>query len=71
MQSMIACRGVDLQLVAFLTLVPEGREWSASCSSHFTPGESEPRTHSVGVYGGLSISLDALAKTKISCHCKE
>ena len=71
MQTMIACRGVDVQLHAFLTLVPEGAEWSASCCSRFTPGESNPRTHSVGVFGGFSISLDALAKMKISCHCRE
>jgi len=71
MQTMIACRVVDLELHAFLALVQEGGECSASCCSHFTPGESNPRTHSVGVFGGLSISLDALAKMKISCHCRE
>jgi hypothetical protein len=68
MQTMIACRGVDVQLHV-LTLVPEGGEWSASCCSHFTLGESDTRTLSVEVFEGLIISLDALAKLEISCHC--
>lgn len=51
MQTVILCRGVDVKLHAFLTLVPEGGEWSASCCIRFTPGECDPRTHSVGIFG--------------------
>jgi hypothetical protein len=45
---MKAYAGVDVQIHIFLTSKLAGREWSASCPCHFTPGERAPGTHWIG-----------------------
>jgi hypothetical protein len=47
-------------------LALDGGEWSASCSSHFTPGEIAPRTHCVGDWMGPRAGLDSVEKRKVS-----
>jgi len=57
--------GVVVQLHTFLTLAPDGGEWSASCLSCFTPGTK---------WVGPTASLDTLAKIKLlitDCPCWE
>jgi len=58
------------QLNAFLTLAPDGGEWSASRPSHFTPG-----AHWIGGswWVGLRVGLDTVVKRKKShqCPCQE
>jgi hypothetical protein len=49
----------ESKLHAFLTLALDGYKWSASCWSHFTPGEGAPTTYWIEVWVGPRASLDA------------
>jgi hypothetical protein len=42
-------------------------EWSASRPSRFTPGETVPGTHWLGVWVGDIVGLDAVKGSKIKC----
>jgi len=55
---------VEILFLALLTSVLDGGEWSASCSSHFTPGEIAPSTNWGGCWVGPIASLDVVAKKK-------
>jgi hypothetical protein len=44
----------------FFILALEGREWSATHSGRFTPGERAHGTHYIGDWVGPRTSLDAL-----------
>jgi len=55
---------VEIQLYTFLTLAFDGREFSASCPSCFTPGERAPGTHWIEGWVCLTAVLDAVAKRK-------
>jgi hypothetical protein len=44
--------GVEMQLHAFLTLVLDGGEWSASRPGRFTRRERASDTHWIGGWGG-------------------
>jgi hypothetical protein len=59
---MNAYGGVDIQTNVLLTLGLVGGEWSASCPSHFTPGERAPSTHWIGGWVGPRASLDDMEK---------
>jgi hypothetical protein len=50
-------------------LALEGGEWSASCPSHFTPGERDPDTHWISGWVGLAASLDTVEKRQIPNPC--
>jgi len=62
---------VKVQVHSFLTLALDGGEWSVSCPSHFTPGESAPIVHLVGGWMDHTASLYASEKRKISYSCWE
>jgi hypothetical protein len=49
----------------FLPSVKEGGEWSASCSSCFTPEETARDTHCTGGWVDPRESVDAVKKRKI------
>jgi hypothetical protein len=53
------------KLSIFLTLALDGGDWSASCPSHFTPGETAPATHWIGHWVSLRASQDDLELKKI------
>jgi hypothetical protein len=53
----------------FLTSALDGREWSASRLSSFTPGE-RGRRYPLG-WVGLRAGLDIMEKRKISYPCRE
>jgi hypothetical protein len=53
-----------VQIHVFLTSALVGGEWSASCSSLFTPGEKVPGTHWKGGWLGPRAGLDDLEKRK-------
>jgi hypothetical protein len=68
----------------FLTLAPNGGEWSASRPGRFPPSEIVSGAHFIGGYGGLdmvtkSLSLSRIepgcsalvSQTELSCHIKE
>jgi hypothetical protein len=48
-----------------LTLALDGREWSASLPSRFTPRERAPGTHWIGGWVGPRAVLDAVVKRTI------
>jgi hypothetical protein len=54
--------GVEIQVHIFLTLVLDGGEWSTSCPSHFTLGETVPCTHYIGGWVGPTTGLDTVVK---------
>jgi hypothetical protein len=51
--------------LSFLTLAPDGGEWSTSCSGHFFPGEGAPGTHWIGSWVGCVAGLDTLKKGNV------
>jgi hypothetical protein len=57
-------------LLAFLTLMLDGGEWSASHSGCFTSWE-KTGTHRVGGFVGPRAGLDTVAKREGSCPCWE
>jgi hypothetical protein len=61
---MKAYGGVDVYIHIFLTLVLDGREWSASCPSHFTPGKRAPGTHWIGGLVDPTAGLDDVENRK-------
>jgi hypothetical protein len=63
--AMKAYARVDVYTHVFLTSALVGGEWSASLSSHFTPGERAPRTQWIGGWVGRRIGLEVLEKRKI------
>jgi hypothetical protein len=54
--------GVEVQLHSFLTSALDGREWSASCASRFTPGVRDHGTHWIGGWVGLRAGLDTVTR---------
>jgi len=54
--------GVEVRILTFSTSTLGGREWSVTCSGHFTPGERAPSTYWVGVWVGPRAALDAVVK---------
>jgi hypothetical protein len=58
--------GVEVQLDAFVTLVLDRSEWSASRLGHFTSRETAPGTQSVGGWVDPRAGMDAVAKRKNS-----
>jgi hypothetical protein len=56
--------GVGVQIKVLLTLTFIRGEWSASCPSHFIPGERAPRTHWIGGWVGPRAGLDNMEKKK-------
>jgi hypothetical protein len=61
---MKAYGGVDVYIHIFLTSALAGGEWSASCPSHFTPGERAPCTHWIGGWVDPRAGQDDLEKKK-------
>jgi len=57
--------GVEIKLHAFLTSGLDEGEWSASCPTHFIPGERDPGTHRVGRWVGPRAGLNAVEKRKV------
>jgi hypothetical protein len=53
-------------LHAFLTTALDGGGWSASCSSHFTPGGRAPGAHWIGGWEGPRVGLDTVSKRRIN-----
>jgi len=49
--------GMEVYLHAFLTLALDGGEWSASCSSFYTPILRVPSTHWIWGWVGPRVSL--------------
>jgi len=47
------------------------REWSGSRAGRFTLGEQAPVTRWIGGWMGPRIGLDAVAKKRKSCLCRE
>jgi hypothetical protein len=60
--AMKAHEAVDVQIHIFLTSALVGRDWSASRSGNFTPGERDPGTHRRGDWVDLRAGLDDLEK---------
>jgi hypothetical protein len=60
-----------VQLYAFLTSAQDGGDWPDSRPGRFSPGERSRLTHCIGGYVGPRASLDAVAKRKKSCLCRE
>jgi hypothetical protein len=56
--------GVDVQIQVFLTWALVGGGWSASCPGRFTPGETAPGTHWIGVWVDPRAGLDNVEKRK-------
>jgi hypothetical protein len=54
-----------------LTSALDGGEWSASRPGPFTPVEITPGNHWTGGCVGPRAGLDAVAKRKIPCPCRE
>jgi hypothetical protein len=54
---------------SFLTLTPDGGEWSSSRPNRFTPGENASSNHSIEGWVGRRACLDVLEKRKVSCPC--
>jgi hypothetical protein len=57
--------GVDVQIHVFTTLALVLGELSASCPSHFTPGEIAPSVHWIGGWVGPRNGLDDMKSRKI------
>jgi hypothetical protein len=62
---MKAYGGVDVQIHIFSTSALAGGEWSASCPSRFSPGETRPGTHWIGGWVHPGASLDNVQKRKL------
>jgi len=60
-----------MQLHALLTSVLHAAEWSASGYGRFTPGERAPALLWIGGWVGTRADLDAVAKRKSLCPCRE
>jgi len=71
--SMKTYGGVDMYLHVFLTSVVDGGEWSASRSSHFTPGEEIPVIHWIGDWVDHRANVDVVVRRRKAflCSCQE
>jgi len=63
--------GMKVYLYTFLTNPLDGGQWSASQNGRFIPWEREPGIRLIGGCVGPKASLDAVAKGKIPCPCRE
>jgi hypothetical protein len=68
MQAVMACEVVKFHFHSFLIRKLDGREWSASRTVYFTPGERTPLTE---LWKGPRVGLGALQKGKFSSHWQE
>jgi hypothetical protein len=62
---------VEVLLHIFITSVLDGGQWSASCPSHFTPGEGASNTHLIGSWIGPRASVYMVVKRKITAPYSE
>jgi hypothetical protein len=58
---------VEVQLHAFLISALDGKEWLASRSGYFSPGERAPGTYWIRGWVGPRVSLEAVEKTHFPC----
>jgi hypothetical protein len=57
--------GVDVWIHIFLTSALAGGEWSVSRPGRFTPRESSPSMHGIGVWVDPRASMDEVEKRKL------
>jgi hypothetical protein len=59
---------MKIKLHAFLNSAPDGGEWTAFGSCHFTSGGSAPSTHCVWGWVGPKLCIAATEKKKYFAH---
>jgi hypothetical protein len=62
---------VEVKLHEVLTSALDGGEWPASRPDRFATGEMFLGTHWIGGWVVPRAGLDAVAKRKYACHCRE
>jgi hypothetical protein len=68
---MKTCEKVEVQFLSFLTSALDGDEWSGLRSGRFILWERDPGTYWIGGWLGRRTGLNAVAKRKIPCPCRE